>query len=121
MSAQRFEVDSDRGSCLLFEAEWESLGPDSRVNFAESCKQLGVNRERDHQEEDHMKCMYILGFFFSVLLFSYQPAQAMPTFGPTFAKVDGVVVKAYTYRRARVTTRRTARRVYRRNTYGYPY
>ena len=68
-----------------------------------------------------MKRMYILGLFFSALLFSYQPAQAMPTFSPSFAKVDGVVVKAYTYRRARVTTRRTARRVYRRNTYGYPY
>ena len=51
MSAQRFEVESERGSCLLFEAEWESLGPDSRVNFAESCKQLGINREQDHQEE----------------------------------------------------------------------
>ena len=43
-----------------------------------------------------MKRMYILGLFFSVLLFSHQPAQAMPTFGPSFAKVDGVVVKAYT-------------------------
>ena len=52
---------------------------------------------------------------------SSYPAQAMPAFGPSNAKVDGVVVKAYTYRRARVTTRRTARRVYRRHTYAYPY
>ena len=67
--------------------------------------------------------MYVLGLFFGALmLFSYQPpVQAMPAFGPCCANVDGVVVKAYTYRRARVTTRRTARRVYRRNTYGYPY
>ena len=47
-----------------------------------------------------MKRMYILGLFFSVLLFSHQPAQAMPTFGPSFAKVDGVVVKAYNARHA---------------------
>jgi hypothetical protein len=76
----------------------------------------------DHQEEDHMKRMYIGLLFGTLMLFSYQPpAQAMPAFGPSFANVDGVVIKAYTYRRARVTTRRTARRVYRRNTYGYPY
>ena len=59
------------------------------VNFAKSCKQHGVNnncREQDHQEEDHMKRMYILGLFFSALLFSHQPAQATPTFGPSFAK-----------------------------------
>ena len=71
-----------------------------------------------------MKRMYILGLVLgTLLLFSYQPpAQAMPAFGPSFANVGGVVVKAYTYRRARVTTRRTARRVYRRNAYGYaPY
>ena len=70
-----------------------------------------------------MKRMCIFGLFFGMLmLFSYQPpVQAMPAFGPSFAKVEGVVVKAYTYRRARVTTRRTARRVYRRHTYGYPY
>ena len=69
-----------------------------------------------------MKRIYIGLLFGTLMLFSYQPpAQAMPAFGPSFAKVDGVVVKAYTYRRARVTTRRTARRVYRRNTYGYPY
>ena len=72
-------------------------------------------------EEDHMKRIYILGLLFSALLFSHQPAQAMPTFGPSFDKAGSVVVKAYTYRRARVTTRRTARRVYRRHTYGYPY
>ena len=70
-----------------------------------------------------MKRMYVLGLFFGALmLFSYgSPAKAMPAVGPSVAKVDGVVVKAYTYRRARVTTRRTARRVYRRHTYGYPY
>ncbi len=70
-----------------------------------------------------MKRMFILGLFFGTLmLFSYQPpAQATPAFAPSFANVDGVVVKAYTYRRARVTARRTARRVYRRNTYGYHY
>jgi hypothetical protein len=70
-----------------------------------------------------MKRMYILGLFLGTLmLFSYQPpVQAMPAFGLSCANVDGMVVKAYTYRRARVTTRRTARRVYRRNTYGYPY
>ena len=48
-----------------------------------------------------MKRMYILGLFFGTLLLSYQPVQATPTFGPSFAKVEGVVVKAYTYRRAR--------------------
>ena len=70
-----------------------------------------------------MKHMFFLGLFFGTLmLFSYQPpAQATPTFAPGFANADSVVVKAYTYRRARVTARRTARRVYRRNTYGYPY
>ena len=68
-----------------------------------------------------MKRMFILGAFFSTLmLLSYQPpAQAMSTFAARFTTVDGVVVKAYTYRRARVTARRTARRVDRRNTYGY--
>jgi hypothetical protein len=66
-----------------------------------------------------MKRMFILGLFFGTLmLFSYQPpAQAMSAFAPSFANVHGVVVKAYTYRRARVTARRTARRVYRRHTY----
>ena len=69
-----------------------------------------------------MKRMYIGLLFGTLMLFSYQPStQAMPAFRPSFSNVDGVVVKAYTYRRARVTTRRTARRVYRRNTYGYPY
>ncbi len=70
-----------------------------------------------------MKRVFILGLFFGTLtFFSYQPpAQAMPAFATSFANVDGVVVKAYTYRRARVTTRRTARRVYRRHAYGYPY
>ena len=67
-----------------------------------------------------MKRMYILGLFFAALML-VRPAQAMPAFGPSIAKVEGVVVKAYTYRRARVTTRRTARRVYRRHTYGYAY
>ena len=66
-----------------------------------------------------MKRVFILGLFFGTLmLFSYQPpAQAMSVFAPSVANVDGVVVKAYTYRRARVTARRTARRVYRRHTY----
>ena len=70
-----------------------------------------------------MKRILILGLFLgTVAFFSHQPsAQAMSAYAPSFAKADGVVVKAYTYRRARVTTRRTARRVYRRNTYGYPY
>ena len=50
-----------------------------------------------------MKRMYVLGLFFGALmLFSYgSPAKAMPAFGPSVAKVDCVVVKAYTYRRAR--------------------
>jgi hypothetical protein len=67
--------------------------------------------------------MFILGAFFSTLmLLSYQPpAQAMPVFAPSFANVDGVVVKAYTYRRGRVTARRKERRVARRNAYGYRY
>jgi hypothetical protein len=80
--------------------------------------------KNNSRELDNMKRMFILGLFFGTLmLFSYQPpAQAMPpAFAPSFAKVDGVVVKAYTYRRARVTGRRTARRVYRRHTYGYHY
>ncbi len=66
-----------------------------------------------------MKRVFILGLLFGTLmLFSDQrPAQAMPVFAPSVANVDGVVVKAYTYRRARVTTRRTARRVYRRHAY----
>jgi len=70
-----------------------------------------------------MKRMYVLGLFLGALmLFSYEsPAKAMPAFGASIGNVDGMVVKAYTYRRARVTTRRTARRVYRRHTYGYPY
>ena len=66
-----------------------------------------------------MKRMFILGLFFGTLmLFSGQPpVQAMPVFAPSIANADGVVVKAYTYRRARVTERRTARRAYRRNAY----
>ena len=70
-----------------------------------------------------MKRMFVLGLFFGTLtLFSDQPpAQATPAFTPSFANVDGVVVKAYTYRRARVTARRTARRVYRHHTYGHAY
>ena len=70
-----------------------------------------------------MKRMLVLGLFFGTLtLFSYRPpAQAAPAFAPSFANVDGVVVKAYTYRRARVTGRRTARRVYRHHTYGHAY
>ena len=68
-----------------------------------------------------MKRMFTVGLFFGTLmLFSYQPpAQATPAFAPSFANADGVVVKAYTYRRARVTGRRTARRVYRRHHYYY--
>jgi len=64
-----------------------------------------------------MKRMFILGLLLGTLtLFSDQPpTQAMPVFAPSFANVNGVVVKAYTYRRARVTARRTARRVYRRH------
>jgi hypothetical protein len=73
-----------------------------------------------------MKRTFTLGLFVGALmLFSYEPpAQAMPAFGPSFASsanVEGAVVKAYTYRRARVTARRTTRRVYRRHTYGYRY
>ena len=67
-----------------------------------------------------MKRTYILGLIFGALmLFSYEPAaQAMPTFGPSFANFDGVVVQAY-YGHARRVTRRTARRVYRRHHYYY--
>ena len=68
-----------------------------------------------------MKRMFVLGALFSTLmLLSYQPpAQAMSAFAARLTTADGVVVKAYTYRRARVTARRTARRVDRRNAYGY--
>jgi hypothetical protein len=67
-----------------------------------------------------MKRTYILGFFLGALMiFSYAPAaQAMPTFGPSFANFDGAVAKAY-YGHARRVTRRTARRVYRRHHYYY--
>ena len=99
----------------------DSLDPHQSIRFQGEILSRGINN--NSREKDQMKRMYILGLFFGMLmLFSYQPAvQAMPAFGPSIANVDGVVVKAYTYRRARVTTRRTARRVYRRHTYGYPY
>jgi hypothetical protein len=61
---------------------------------------------------------YILGLLVGgLLLISCEPAaRAMPLAAPLgVIEFDGAIEKVMTYRRARVTTRRVHRRVYRRH------